>query len=248
MGNIGKRYLTLPRGKNVENVETEELQKLHMTGADPLNSDVVVYDNREEQFRLPNRGITARRFDSELPQTEIMVSEGGERRTETLGKEELPDIRKGAHPIKQLIMKSTHGRGLNEEEIIKLIFDEKKWLNRGEGFEDAVKNIIQDMLDDNSLIKLRSGRFRSEIAEIDQVYDLEDGGYDVEEGVYPVVRLVWNNINRRNGMNKGAAIELIDRWNWSSNRAASEYWIDYMEDMNLLEDTGDGYYVTRFSP
>lgn len=245
---MGKDYKVLPRFKSYDNIENEELQAVHVEGAGSLNSDVVVLDGRVEEFRIPNRGVTEKRFGAKLPPVEMRSFEEGEEKIITLGEEDLPDIRSGVHPIKQLIFYETHGRGLSEDEILDLLFDDVEWLDRGEGFKEPVLDIIDDMMDENSITRLKSGKYRSDLAEIDEIYDLGEEGHDLEAGIYPVVRLIWDTAFKNNGMKEGILVRKVDEWNWTKDRSATKFWINWMEKNDMLEEIEDGFYGVSKRP
>ena len=235
--------MVLPKSKSYDTVNNRDLQKLHMGEKNPLNSDVVIYDGRVQKIRLPNRGVTERRFGAEVPPTQInKTTANGETKTHTLGGDELPDLRVGVHPIKQMIFYETHGRGKDEDEIIDLFYEKGLGWFKDEDIEENIKEIIMDMLEENAVIKVKDGRIRSDITEIDTIYDLGEEGYDKLEGVYPIIQLIQDGVIQGDGLSLSDIKDLVERWNWVKDRESIDYWISKMEREGYIEEVRDHYF------
>jgi hypothetical protein len=230
-------YYIIPRGFQIDSIPPNLLEQLHILGPNFTNAEIIAVDGRgNEIFRFPYTKYLASVLDAKIPPLSIKVK--GE--TMWLGKPKY-DLRPGVPPVEQFIRQEARPeRGLTEEEIFALIFDDMKWLpKRGEFFKE-ISNLLKQMRRDGRLI-FHGGRYYTGPVPM----KLEKyGGIPLEEtvGVYPVMRLIEQTVRDRGRTSFPELLRVVYReWRWTRGARATRYWAEEAVKAGLVRKVGLDY-------
>jgi len=228
------RYIIIPKGFSINNIDPSALEILHRNGANDENAEIVAIRGDRELFRISYTKSLARKLGASIVPISVRTPEG----TEVLG-EQLPFFRSGAPPIIQLFIKKCHG--LNQNEVFKVVFDELQILPKNPKFRKWVKEMLKYSVRAGYLVEVRERFFTGP-----DTPELGREGYDAERGIYPVERLIYDLCS---DYGKVSIAEIADtvhnKWKWVTNRWAVDFWVREMLRAGYLKKVGKDYEIGK---
>jgi len=220
-----------------------ELERLHRerNRLNPQNAEIVCFENGIELVRFPYSKKLARKLGASLPPLTVTTPKG----TEVLGKPAPPDLRPGATPVEQLLVKKCGTEGLTEEEIFSLVFDELRWVEKSRGARVSLRKLLKRMVKEGKLI-LAHGKYHMGYAKLELK---GTDGFKIEPGEYPVVKLIWRIVSR---LGRATIDEIADevflKWRWVRHRRQVKAWVQYCLRKGYLRRVGRDYEIGPREP
>lgn len=221
------KNITVPAHHPHDRIPPTKLRSLHTEGPNLQNSKISVVRAGVEQIRVPYSKFMERKFESEIPEVPVKKTENGEEIVEVMGGgKDVPEIRKGAPPLLQLIYKkSPWGEGIEKDELVTLV-NSVGWYDGIDLDTEKMVELGAEKLVKNDLLTVSDNRYYAGPKKLESYFELGEDGHDLE-GPYPAMKLARQKASERGARKIVALVDIIfDEWNYTLSRESAWNWVD----------------------